>query len=65
MFNRSKAILCLIVLGFISEMALMMTTLGLVIPKQTFTPDCLVAESPRIYIVYWYVFPRKYQCDKY
>ncbi|KIP08570.1 hypothetical protein PHLGIDRAFT_377029 [Phlebiopsis gigantea 11061_1 CR5-6] len=52
-YNHSKVILSMIVLGFISEVALMVTTLVLVIPKQTFTPDCLVAESPRIYIVYW------------
>ena len=55
MYNQSKGILALIALGFISEIAVMVAALVLVIPKQTFTPDCLVAESPRIYIAYWCV----------
>lgn len=55
MYNQSKAVLTLILLCFVSEVALMVTTLILVIPKQTFTPDCLVAGSPRIYIAYWWV----------
>ena len=53
MYNESKAVLTLIALFFISEIALMVTTLILVIPTQTFTSDCLVASSPRIYIAYW------------
>ncbi|EKM60668.1 uncharacterized protein PHACADRAFT_203825 [Phanerochaete carnosa HHB-10118-sp] len=53
MYNRSKIIASIIVLGFAAEVALMVTTLALVIPKQTFTPDCLVASSPGIYMAYW------------
>lgn len=53
MYNRNKVIAGMIALGFAAEVALMVTTLALVIPRQTFTPDCLVASSPGIYMAYW------------
>lgn len=53
MYNQNKIIAGLIALGFVAEVALMVTTLALVIPEQTFTPDCLVASSPGIYMAYW------------
>ncbi|GJE98013.1 hypothetical protein PsYK624_142350 [Phanerochaete sordida] len=53
MYNRNKIVGALVGGGFAAEAALMGTTLALVVPRQTFTPDCLVASSPGIYMAYW------------
>lgn len=49
--------LSVILSAFAAEVITMVTVLALMIPKQTFTPDCLVASSPRIFIAYWQVPP--------
>ena len=53
LYNRNKLVLALLSLAFVAEVSIMLMALVLVIPKQTFTPDCLVAGSPKIYIAYW------------
>lgn len=60
LYNHNRAVLTIIVLAFVAEVALMIIALGLVIPKQVFTSDCLVAHSPHIYIAYWLV---TFYCD--
>lgn len=48
-------ILWAIILAFIAEVALMVVCLSIVLPKMTFSSDCLVASAPGLFMSYWYV----------
>ena len=53
LYNHNKMILWLIILAFTAEVTLMVVCLSVVLPKMTFTPDCLVAHAPGLFIIYW------------
>ncbi|KIP08572.1 hypothetical protein PHLGIDRAFT_377107 [Phlebiopsis gigantea 11061_1 CR5-6] len=53
LYNHNKIILWMIILAFIAEITLMVVCLSVVLPKMTFTPDCLVAHAPGLFIIYW------------
>ena len=53
LYNQSRLILLIIMLAFAVEIALMVVSLVIVIPNQTFSPTCLAEKSPGIYIMYW------------
>jgi hypothetical protein len=45
----------MIILAFLAEVAMMIGCLAIVLPKMTFSPDCLVAHAPGLFMAYWYV----------
>lgn len=53
LYNQNRVILWTMLFAFFAEIAMMVAALGLVLPKMTFTPDCLVASAPGIFMSYW------------
>ncbi|OCH87362.1 hypothetical protein OBBRIDRAFT_736346, partial [Obba rivulosa] len=53
MYNRSSAILCLILFLFTVEVAAMVTILSIAIPNIEFSNTCLVTSAPSILSSYW------------
>jgi len=53
LYNQNKAMLIVILVAFLAEITLMIVTLGIVIPNQTFSPSCLAEKSPGIYMMFW------------
>ncbi|OJT01715.1 hypothetical protein TRAPUB_7771 [Trametes pubescens] len=53
MYNRDRAVLALIVVLFVAEVAAMWTILAISIPQITFTPQCLITSTPKLFPAYW------------
>ena len=53
----------MIILAFIAEVTVMIVCLSIVLPRMTFSPDCLVAHAPNLFMSYWYVSPGEYDSD--
>ena len=55
LYNQNKLILWTIILAFVVEVILMVACLSIVLPRMTFSSDCLVASAPGFFVSYWYV----------
>lgn len=55
LYNQEKAILWLLSLLFVTEIASMLTVLAFTIPKFEFTAQCLIIFAPKTFMGYWYV----------
>lgn len=55
MYNRDRVVLVLILVLFVAEVASMWTILVISIPQITFSPQCLITSTPRLFSAYWYV----------
>ncbi|EIW55621.1 uncharacterized protein TRAVEDRAFT_50105 [Trametes versicolor FP-101664 SS1] len=53
MYNRDRAVLALIILLFVAEVAAMWSILAISIPQITFTSQCLVTTTPKLFPAYW------------
>lgn len=53
MYRQNKIILAAISSGFVAEVVLMIATLAVVIPRQGFTPGCMITSSPAFFVTYW------------
>lgn len=53
MYNRDRAVLAFIVVLFVAEVAAMWTILAISIPQITFTPQCLITSTPKLFPAYW------------
>ncbi|EKM60667.1 uncharacterized protein PHACADRAFT_246730 [Phanerochaete carnosa HHB-10118-sp] len=53
LYNQNKLILWAIILAFIAEVTVMIVCLSIVLPQMTFSPDCLVAHAPSLFMSYW------------
>lgn len=57
LYKQNRVLKAFIIVAFTAEIISMMVLISFVIKGQTFTPDCLAATSPRIFIGYWSVLP--------
>ncbi|KAI0360578.1 hypothetical protein OH77DRAFT_1393167 [Trametes cingulata] len=55
MYGRDRAMLFLILVLFAGEVAAMCTILAISIPEITFTPQCLITSTPKLFPTYWTV----------
>lgn len=55
LYNQNKIILWTMILVFVAEVAMMVACLAIVLPRLTFSPDCLVASVPGFFMTYWCV----------
>ncbi|KIP08571.1 hypothetical protein PHLGIDRAFT_377084 [Phlebiopsis gigantea 11061_1 CR5-6] len=53
LYNQNKYILWAILLAFIAEVAVMVVSLPIVLPKMSFRPDCLVTSVPGFFAAPW------------
>lgn len=53
LYNQNKWILWAIILAFVAEVTVMIVCLSVVLPQMTFSPDCLVAHAPSLFMSYW------------
>lgn len=55
LYKQNRILKAIIITAFVAEVICMMVLVSFVIRGQTFTPDCLAATSPRIFVGYWWV----------
>lgn len=55
LYNQNKLILWSIIVAFTAEVTVMIVCLSIVLPQVTFSPDCLVAHAPSLFMSYWSV----------
>lgn len=53
LYNENKGVLYSMIAAFIVEVAVMIVTLALVLPRLTVTPECLVTSAPTMFMAYW------------
>ncbi|KAH9852531.1 hypothetical protein C2E23DRAFT_186884 [Lenzites betulinus] len=53
MYNRNRSVLTLVLVFFAAEITAMWTILGISIPQITFTPQCLITSTPKVFPTYW------------
>ena len=55
LYNQNKLILALLITLFITEVAVMVTVMAIVLPKMRFSVNCLVSGTPGVFMVFWYI----------
>lgn len=62
LYNQNKIILAIMILAFVAEVAMMVACIAIVLPRLTFSPDCLVTSAPGFFMTYWCVSSERRLC---